>query len=174
VAAQPSVYPNIPATTLLSMASVQDELRMTAAQKQQFRMINDQLNQANQPDATALNQLRDGQETRANELQQRMYQRWRIFERQVQQLLQPSQWAQLDQIAFHLSVTQALAIPQIAAQIRLTPEQQQRVQQIHAAAAEKYFQIQRQVAEQLLQSLSPQQQQALQAFNAQAARGGGQ
>jgi hypothetical protein len=103
-----------------------------------------------------------------------MYQRWRIFERQVQQLLQPSQWAQLDQIAFHLSVTQALAIPQIAAQIRLTPEQQQRVQQIHAAAAEKYFQIQRQVAEQLLQSLSPQQQQALQAFNAQAARGGGQ
>lgn len=173
-AAQPSVYPAVPAITLLNMASVQEELRMTGPQKQQLRTLNDQLSQANQPDATALNQLQDGQEARANQLQQRMLQRWRMFERQVQQVLQPSQWAQLERIAFHLSVTQALAIPQVAAQIRLTAEQSQRVQQINAAAVEKYFQIQRQVAEQVLQSLSPQQQQVLQSLNTQATRGGGQ
>jgi len=154
------------------MASVQDELRMTAAQKQQFRAINDQFNQANQPDAAAIEQLQQGQEARFNEIQQRMFQRSQVFERQVQQLLQPSQSAQLQQIAFHLSVTQALSIPQISDQIRLTPEQRQRVQQIHAAAAEKFFQVQRQVAEQLLLSLTPQQQQTLQALNAQATRGG--
>ncbi len=170
--AEPSIYPAIPATALLSMASVQDELRMTAAQKQQFRAINDQFNQANQPDVAAVNQLQEGQEAKFNEIQQRMFQRSQLFEKQVQQLLQPSQLAQLQQIAFHLSVTQALAIPQIGVQIRLTPEQKQRVQQIHAAAADKFFQVQRQVAEQLLQSLTPQQQQSLQSLNAQALRGG--
>ncbi len=165
-------YPSYPPTSLLSMPSVQDELRMTAAQKQQFRTMNDQFNQANQPDMMAANQLQEGQEAKFNELNQRMFQRFRIFERQVQQLLQPLQWAQLQQIAFRMSVTQALQIPQIAERIRLTPEQKQRVQQIHAASADKFYQVQRQVAEQLLQSLSPPQQQALQSLNAQAAQGG--
>jgi hypothetical protein len=156
------------------MASAQDELRMTAAQKQQFRTINDQFNQANQPDMAAANQLQEGQDAKFNEIQQRMFQRSRIFEKQVQQLLQPSQLAQLQQIAFHLSVTQALSIPQIEGQIRLTPEQKQRVQLIHAAAADKFFQVQRQVAEQLLLLLTPPQQQVLQALNAQATHGGAQ
>jgi hypothetical protein len=168
------MYPAIPATALLSMASVQDELRLTAAQKQQFRTINDQFNQANQPDMAAAGQLQAGQEAQYNQIMQRMSQRSRIFERQVHQLLQPSQLAQLEQVAFHLSLIQALAIPQIDEQIRLTPEQKQRVQQIHAAAAEKYFQVQRQVAEQLLQSLTPQQQQTLQSLNTQSTRDGGQ
>jgi hypothetical protein len=154
------------------MSSLQDELRMTAAQKQQFRTMNDRFNQANQPDMAAANQLQEGQEAKFNELNQRMFQRFRIFEGQVQQLLQPSQWAQLQQIAFRMSVTQALSIPQIEERIRLTPEQKQRVQQIHAAAADKFFQVQRQVADQLLQSLTPPQQQVLQSLNAQAAQGG--
>ena len=147
---------------------------MTAGQKQQFQTFNDQFNQANQPDMAAAGQLQQGQEARYNEIQQRMFQRFRLFESKVQQLLQPSQWALLQQIAFRLSVTQALTIPQIGQQIRLTSEQKQRVQQIHAAAADKFFQVQRQVAEQLLQSLTPQQQQVLQSLNAQATRGGPQ
>ena len=172
-AAEPSMYPAIPPTALLSMASVQDELRMTAAQKQQFQTMSNQFSRENQPDEAALNQLQQGQEAKANEVQQRIFQRSQLFERQVQQLLQPSQLALLQQIAFRLSVTQALSIPQIGQQIRLTPEQVQRVQQIHMAAADKFFQVQRQVAEQLLQSLTPQQQQVLQSLNAQATRGGG-
>jgi hypothetical protein len=156
------------------MASVQDELRMTDAQKQQFRSLNEQFNQANQPDMAAISQLQQGQEARYNELQQRLFQRSQTFERQVQQLLQPSQLTQLRQIAFGVSVTQALQIPQIDEQIRLTPQQKQRIQQIHTAAADKFFQVQRQVADQLLQTLTSQQQQTLQSLNAQAVRGGAQ
>jgi hypothetical protein len=147
---------------------------MTAVQKQQFRTINDQFNQANQPDMAAINQLQQGQEAKYNEIQQRMLQRYRIFESQVHQLLQPSQLTLLRQIAFRMSVTQALQIPQIEERIRLTPEQQQRVQQIHVAAADKFYQVQRQVAEQVLQTLTSQQQQVLQSLNAQATHGGPQ
>ncbi len=173
-AAEPaaSVYPPVSPTSLLGLPSVQDELRMTAAQKQQFQTLNDQFNRANQPDMVAASQLQQGQEARLNEINQRMFQRFRLFESQVQQLLQPSQLAMLQQIAFHMSVTQALQIPQVAERIRLTPEQQQRVQQIHVAAADKFYQVQRQVADQLLLSLTPQQQQVLQSLNAQATRGG--
>jgi len=173
-AAEPSIYPSVPPTALVSMASVQDELRMTDAQKQQFRSLNEQFNQANQPDMAAISQLQQGQEARYNELQQRLFQRSQTFERQVQQLLQPSQLTQLRQIAFGVSVTQALQIPQIDEQIRLTPQQKQRIQQIHTAAADKFFQVQRQVADQLLQTLTSQQQQTLQSLNAQAVRGGAQ
>jgi hypothetical protein len=177
-AAQPSVYPPVWAVGLLTMPSIQVELRMTTGQKQQFRTLYDQFNQANQPDIAAANQLQQsesqpGAEAKFNEIQQRMYQRSQRYERQVQQVLEPAQWSQLHQIAFHLSVTQALGIPQIAQQIRLTTEQRQQIQQIQYAAADKFFQIQRQVAEQLFQSLSPQQQQMLQSLNIQALRGGG-
>ena len=165
-----------PTLAMVELDYVQQQLKLKDQQKEQVQQAVQQYGQGNQADLQQVQQAGPAQQEQVlAQARQQAAQRAQQFDQQVQKILQPAQVEQLQKITFHVGVFIALMNPSLAAEIKLTPQQQQQVQQSVASLQQEMTRLQQEMfsaqikaAEQAFAVLTADQQQQLQTLRDEA------
>jgi len=167
---QPSKYLFVPGLEPLALDSVQQEIQLTADQKQQLKQVSDafqiemQDRQANmQNEMRALRDMPEAeQDKRAAALEQRMNQQMgqsaQGTRRKAEAILSQKQLAKMHEIAFRLFVAGNLGNMNAQQHLGLDPHQRQQITAIYEDLEEQLHRMQRNTASQILKTLTPEQE----------------
>jgi hypothetical protein len=151
----PGLYP-------LSMSSVQRDIGLNAAQKQQLKAVSDGYMASVQQLSTSFNQLgADEKKQQAADFNARAAQAARSAQQKAEAILSPQQVQTVQAIAFQLTAANALANPSVQEKIGLSPEQRDQLTSVFEQAGEKMQQLQRETAREAMQVLGSEQRSAL-------------
>jgi hypothetical protein len=150
----------------LSLESVQQEIRLTADQRQQLKQLSDtfvsQMQEQQAGFQRQMQAMRDRpeqeQETKANALERQMDQLAQSTRRKAEALLSRDQLAAIHEISFRLYVAASLTNPATQQHLGLDAQQQQQLMSIYEQSSEQLHKVQRLTAAQLLKTLTPEQQ----------------
>lgn len=165
-----------PTLAMVELDYVQQQLKLDDQQKEQVQQAVQQFSQGNQADVQQVQQAGPAQqEQMLAQARQQAMQRAQQFDQQVQKILQPPQVEQLQKITFHVGAFNALMNSSLATQIKLTPQQQQQIQQSVAGLQQEMTRLQQEIfsaqikaAEQAFAVLTADQQQQLQTLRDEA------
>jgi hypothetical protein len=142
---------------LLTNAAVREDLGFTEQQTEQLKGAFEDFNK-NQPQRPNLEGLSNGQRRqKIEQYQQEATRQAEQLGRQLAQILTREQQDQLRQIGFRITAYVALGDAQVAQQLRLSQEQQEKLQQIREETQRQIWRFQDQAAKQSLEVLSAEQ-----------------
>lgn len=152
---KPAKVAGIPPATLLGVEPVQAELKLTDEQKQKVRDLIADFDKQARSEMEAFRALApQEQQVKVNQLQQASAKRMETLRAELEKVLVPQQLADLQQLAFQLTVA---VNPQVLESAQLTDAQHKDLEQIRNEAQAKMWEVQREVARRTTKLLTPEQ-----------------
>jgi Spy/CpxP family protein refolding chaperone len=164
---RPSALYRLPGFWMLGMENVQRELGLTGEQTQQLTKIADDHQRALRQDGEKVRRL-SPEEQRKHWAQQRdrMNRQAAEVRKQVEQVLQPRQLEQYEEMVFRSRAAVMLANPKILVQLGVTDEQKAKLHKIRDEIQEKLSKVQQESIEKTLGALTAEQRAKLKDLSA--------
>jgi hypothetical protein len=152
-------YLAVPGYWVLGMEGVQTEIGLTDQQKQRLKAISDQYQAAMRKNWEGLQGLSQEEQQKKMEGQARL--QVQAARKQVEAALTPEQLKTVQKMMFQLQAAGMLATPQVQEKLGLSEVQQQQLGRVYQQMQDKMQRLQREMAAQVVDVLTPEQQAAL-------------